>query len=143
MTRQHELFDEAVRTRWIGPRLPDDAPMRQRPSIRDTVAFANRLTDDFRRLPHGMIRIKDFPDAITDIVDNPIVNARVFAYHGTFFTVLFKGAIDTIDYLFRRLLADRSFMPEIGNVNNEAPTLPVFRLTTDSRDLESNLQNAG
>jgi hypothetical protein len=140
MSRRHELFDEAVQLRWIGPRLPDNAPLRQRPSIQNTLAWANRLTDEFRRHPYC---ISGFPEAITDIVDNPTVNARVFAYHGTFMTVLFKGAIVTIDYLFRRLLADRSFMPEIGNVDNEAPTLPVFRLTIDSRDLESSLKDAG
>jgi hypothetical protein len=140
MTQQHELFDDAVRLRMLGRRLPDDAPLRQRPSIQNTVAWANHLTDEFRRHPHC---IRSFPEAITDIVDNPTVNARVIAYHGTFMTVLFKGAIDTIDYLFRRLLADRSFMPEIGNVDNEALTLPVFRLTIDSRDLESSLQDAG
>jgi hypothetical protein len=139
MTRQHELFGEAVRSRALGPRLPDNAPERQL-GIQNTIAWANRLTDEFRRHPHC---IRDFPEVITDIVDNPEVNAQVFSYNGTFITALFKGAINTIDYLFRRLLADRAFMPEIGNVENEAPTLPVFRLTANWRDLENNLRNAG
>jgi hypothetical protein len=140
MTRQHELFDEAVRLKGLGPRLPDDAPERQRPSIQATIAWANHLTDEFRGHPNC---IRDFPEAITDIVDNPIVNAQVRAYNGTFMTVLFRGAVNTIDYLFRRLLADRTFMPEIGNVENEAPSLPVYRLTANYQDLENNLLNDG
>jgi hypothetical protein len=142
MTRQHQIFDEAVRSIGLGSRLPDDAPERQRPSVQATIAWANRLTDEFRRMPHG-IRIKDFPDAIANIVDNPIINARVFSHNGTFITAVFRGAVNTIGYLFRRLLADRTFMPEIGNVENEVPNLPVIRLTRDYRDLESNLRNAG
>ena len=64
-------------------------------------------------------------------------------YNSIFIIALNKGAINTIHYIFRRLLADRAFMPEIGNGENESVTLPVFTLTGDYRDLEDAFHGSG
>jgi hypothetical protein len=140
MHSQDQLFDEAVRSQMLGPRLPDDASEREGIMLKNIVEWSYRNGDAFRQ---SDTCVKKFPNMIIDLVDSPLVNARVFEYKGNFIIAIFKGSINTINYIFKRLLSDRSFMPEIGDVGSEPEELPVFQPTINYIELEQKIAASG
>lgn len=135
----HQLFDEAVRSMGLGQRLADYAPERTG-MIEKIINWSYKEAEGFRQ---SSICVRPLPPLIIDIVDNPTINARATQYKGTLMICLFSGSIKTIDYMFKRLLCERRFMPGIGNIHIEQETLPVIPLSHNYNDLETALRNSG
>jgi hypothetical protein len=128
MTSTSELFDEAVRSRGMGPRLADDSPERRDGGLQKILSWFDSQTDGFRT---SSLCTKRFPRVIIDVVDNPITNARAFRSNDLYIIVIYKGVLNTLNYMYSRLLCCDHVMPTVGDVRRERKDLPVFQLTAN------------
>ena len=140
MQAEKILFDEAVRTRSLGSRLPDNAVERSDGVLQLIKEFEDRQIDGFRRSDFAA---KPLPRVLVDYVDNPRIGGWAFFHQDSYILSVSIGALKTTRYLFNRLMASPDVFPTVGNTSKETKNLPVIPLTMSFSDLQARIQKEG
>ena len=140
MRAEKILFDEAVRIRNVGSRLPDNAVERSDGALQLIKEFEDRQIDGFRRSDFAA---RLLPRVLVDYVDNPGIGGWAFFHQDSYILSVSIGALKTTRFLFNRLMASPDVFPTVGNASKETKNLPVIPLTMSFSDLQARIQKEG
>lgn len=145
MRSDDEIFDEVVAKAEKPPRLPSDSELRKLPGLKFIKTKAEAQIHGFRNARAPVGRNRDLPRVIVDFVDSgaPGGFAGRSESDNTYIIAIHVGHILFTKLLFDALFANRTFWPDLGNVNAERNDLPPIIANRDFMEVCQSLGTRG
>jgi hypothetical protein len=140
MDADKNLFDQAVQTAGMGPRLADDSPHRLNKLLGLHQHMTNVKIADFRRLWDPTGQHPTQTPIILDYVDSPMAGAWAFKHGNQYCIAITYGMISLLEFMFNSLLARPQFFSDLGNSKAERDDLPVIPITPNFEHVTTSIQ---